>query len=129
MVAEGTRQVLMPQYMRRFKCIGPQCEDNCCVGWRVVVLVNHVFKNLFPFDQPTVFESYIMLVVHYAMIKLQLIGIAIFHKGLTPEVVAKLIQSFAKTVEHNAAYLQQVLKLLNSNGYNTMPWIAIMIKN
>lgn len=42
-----------------------------------------------------------MLVVHYALIKLILIGMSSYHKGLTAEPVLKLIQSFAKTVEHN----------------------------
>ncbi|MGB9860241.1 MAG: flagellin lysine-N-methylase, partial [Moorellaceae bacterium] len=26
---------LMPQYMRRFACVGSGCEDTCCIGWRV----------------------------------------------------------------------------------------------
>jgi lysine-N-methylase len=25
------------RYMDRFACIGPECEDNCCYGWRVEV--------------------------------------------------------------------------------------------
>jgi lysine-N-methylase len=26
---------LIPRYVSRFACIGPTCEDTCCVGWRV----------------------------------------------------------------------------------------------
>lgn len=26
---------LVPLYVSRFACIGPDCEDNCCTGWRV----------------------------------------------------------------------------------------------
>lgn len=92
-------------------------------------LVNHVFKNLFPFDRTMVFDSYIMLVVNYALIKLLLIGMSAYHKGLTPDLVVKLIQSFARTVEHNNAYLNRVLELLHANGYDTMAWMAIMIRN
>ncbi|MGB9858964.1 MAG: flagellin lysine-N-methylase, partial [Moorellaceae bacterium] len=92
-------------------------------------LVNYVFKNLFPFDRKTVFDSYIMLVVHYALIKLILIGMSAFHKGLTPELVVKLIQSFSKTMEHNTPYLNRVLDLLHANGYDTMAWMAILIRN
>lgn len=29
------RTVLQPEYMKRFHCIGPACEDSCCIGWRV----------------------------------------------------------------------------------------------
>jgi lysine-N-methylase len=93
-------------------------------------LVNYVFKNLFPFSgEKNLFENYIMMVVHYALIKMHLIGMAAFHRGLTEEVVIKLIYSFSRTVEHNPPYLQHVLRLLKDNGYNTMAYMAILIKN
>ncbi len=25
----------MPAYMKKFSCIGPACQDNCCIGWDV----------------------------------------------------------------------------------------------
>lgn len=28
---------LVPRYVSRFSCIGPECEDNCCTGWRVTL--------------------------------------------------------------------------------------------
>lgn len=28
---------LRPQYARSFRCLGPQCEDNCCRNWEVVI--------------------------------------------------------------------------------------------
>lgn len=28
---------LVPRYVNRFSCIGPECEDNCCTGWRVTL--------------------------------------------------------------------------------------------
>lgn len=30
-----TIQALMPTYVSRFRCIGAECEDNCCSGWLV----------------------------------------------------------------------------------------------
>lgn len=27
----------MPQYMERFRCIGPECEDTCCAWWAISV--------------------------------------------------------------------------------------------
>lgn len=94
-------------------------------------LVNYVFKNLFPFSgEKHIFDNYVMLVVHYAMIKLFLIGMAGFHKEqFAAEHVIKLIQSFSKTVEHNNAFLKKVFALLKTNGFNTMPYMAILIKN
>ncbi|MGE7917508.1 flagellin lysine-N-methylase [Viridibacillus sp. NPDC093762] len=92
-------------------------------------LVNHVFKNMFPLGLKTPFEDYVMLVIHYSMIKLHLIGLAGFHKGLTTDIVIKLIQSFAKTIEHNGNYLSKVSDFLKDNGFNTMAYMTILVKN
>lgn len=32
-----TLPALIPRYVSRFSCIGPECEDNCCTGWRVSI--------------------------------------------------------------------------------------------
>lgn len=32
-----TRKLLQPQYLGQFRCIGPACEDSCCIGWRVII--------------------------------------------------------------------------------------------
>ena len=32
-----TRKLLQPQYVSQFHCIGPACEDSCCIGWRVQI--------------------------------------------------------------------------------------------
>ncbi|ABW20039.1 flagellin lysine-N-methylase [Alkaliphilus oremlandii] len=29
------RMILMPEYMKQFRCIGSKCEDSCCIGWTV----------------------------------------------------------------------------------------------
>ena len=94
-------------------------------------LINHVFKNLFPLaGEKFAFDNYVMMVVHYAMIKLLLIGMSGVHKeNFSIDHVIKLIQSFSRTVEHNQNYLKQVFALLKANGFNTMPYMAILIKN
>ena len=94
-------------------------------------LVNYVFKNLFPLGKKSkaVFDEYLMLIIHYSLIKMHLIGMAAFHQGLQDELVLKLVQSFAKTVEHNAIYLLNVRDLLKANNLATMAYAAIMIKN
>lgn len=93
-------------------------------------LVNYVFKNLFPFTaEKTLFDSYMMLVLHYSLIKMHLIGIAGYRKGLNDEIFIKLVQSFAKTVEHNQRYLNEIADLMKQNGFNTMAYMSILIKN
>ena len=27
--------MLIPEYVKKFKCIGSECEDTCCKGWRI----------------------------------------------------------------------------------------------
>lgn len=94
-------------------------------------LVNYVFKNLFPVQNGyTLEENYMLMVIHYAMIKLHLIGMAGFHKeNFSLDHVVKLIQSFAKTVEHNSKYIKQVFDLLKKGEYATIAYMTIMIKN
>lgn len=93
-------------------------------------LVNYVYKNMFPFSGfPTLFDNYVMLIVHYSMIKLHLIGMAGYHKGLNTDLVIKLIQSFSKTVEHNKLFLRGLFDLLKKNEFTTMAYMAILIKN
>lgn len=94
-------------------------------------LVNYVFKNLFPLNgEKHVFDNYVMLIVHYSMTKMLLIGMAGFNRGnFNNDHVVKLIQSFAKTIEHNNAYQKNIFNLLESNNFTTMAYMAILIKN
>jgi len=31
------QKILMPEYLQKFSCIGPKCEDTCCSGWTVAL--------------------------------------------------------------------------------------------
>lgn len=94
-------------------------------------LVNYVYMNLFPLgNSEELFDEYMMMIIHYAMIKMHLIGMAGFYKEqFNEEHIVKLIQSFAKTIEHNSTYLNEVRELIVNNGFNTMAHMAILIKN
>ncbi|UED80931.1 flagellin lysine-N-methylase [Lysinibacillus sp. CD3-6] len=90
-------------------------------------IVNYVFKNLFPFDYNTMFESYMMLVIHFTLIKLHMIGMAAKQQKLTQEMVIECIQQLAKEIEHNSTYLQGVRKGMEDSGYTTMGHMFVMI--
>jgi lysine-N-methylase len=47
----ATLAALVPRYVSRFACIGPQCEDNCCSGWKVS-LDKKTFKAYRQSDHP-----------------------------------------------------------------------------
>jgi lysine-N-methylase len=32
-----TQTMIVPRYVTRFACVGPQCPSTCCAGWRVTV--------------------------------------------------------------------------------------------
>ncbi|KYC96141.1 hypothetical protein B4102_3547 [Heyndrickxia sporothermodurans] len=92
-------------------------------------LVHYMFKTLFPILKDRVFDDYVMLVIHYSMVKLHLIGMAKFHNGLNEELVIKLIQSFSKTVDHSAVYLSDIFEALKKQNFNTMGYMAILANN
>lgn len=94
-------------------------------------LVNFVFKNLFPIAKfDTTFDEYFFMVLHYALIKMHLIGMARHYKEqFSLELVIKMFQSFAKTVEHNKFYLNHAFDLVDKNGYKSLAHVAILIKN
>ncbi len=94
-------------------------------------LVNYVFKEMFPYfpQEANMFERFMIMVLHYAMIKVHLIGMAGFHKGLTMELIVKCIQSYSKSFEHNKKYISIMLDWVKENQFNSMPYVTILIKN
>ncbi|QRG67316.1 flagellin lysine-N-methylase [Brevibacillus choshinensis] len=92
-------------------------------------LVNYVFKNCFPIDCDSPFESYARMVVLYSLIKLHLIGMANHYEGLSSDHVIKLIQSLSKTFEHNGQVFEKLMNLLKENKFITLTYMSILIKN
>lgn len=93
-------------------------------------VVNYVFSKLFPVSSKRVFDDFSMLIIHYALIKLHLIGMMGYHQeNFNVEHVIKLIQSFSKVVEHNKLYLYNVQRLLKENKMDTLAYMIILIKN
>lgn len=93
-------------------------------------LVNYVFKDIFPLaSKDDIFDDYVKLIVHYSLIKMILIGMSAYYKELNEEMIIKLIFSFSRAIDHNKGFLNKTLSLLKENGYNTMAYMAILIKN
>lgn len=92
-------------------------------------LVNYVFMNLFPFNKKTVTDSFAMLIINFSMIKLHLIGMAKYHEGLTVDLVVKLVQSYSKTIDHNASYLKNVENLMKEHGYTTLAHMVVLVRS
>lgn len=78
-------------------------------------LVNHVFKEAFPFDEKTFFEGFQKMVMYFMLIKFQLIGMAKYHGRLTTDDAIRAFQSFSRTTEHNSLFVQSALKMLEDD--------------
>ncbi|GIO07344.1 flagellin lysine-N-methylase [Brevibacillus reuszeri] len=95
-------------------------------------LVNYIFKNTFPFygNNISILDNYVFLALHYSLIKMHLIGIAGFHKEkLEVDHILTLIQSLAKTIEHNNRYLQFAFDYLKTREFTSIAGMAIFLKN
>ncbi|AWI03674.1 flagellin lysine-N-methylase [Clostridium drakei] len=116
--SEGCKKYYMP-YMKEHEYI----LEN--------YLVDYVFKKLFPLGQyNNMFDNYVMFIVHYAMIKMHLIGIASLYKEkFNTDKVIEVVQAFTKAIDHNKEFLKHVFNLLKGNGYGTMAHMTILIKN
>ena len=91
-------------------------------------LVNYLFKNTFPYNITKLFEQYIMLVIHFVLIKLHLIGMSSHYQMLSTELTVKLIQSLSKAFEHNSNYLDDVQNELHDKQYTTMAHMIVLLK-
>lgn len=95
-------------------------------------LVNHVLSLLFPlagFEKgKTPFEDWIFMVLHYATLKHHLIAVSYPYKGLTPDLVVRMVQSFARTYEHDISYFSNELKHLYADDLATLPFMSVLLK-
>ncbi|MCG7407979.1 flagellin lysine-N-methylase [Paenibacillus sp. ACRRX] len=93
-------------------------------------VVNYIYETLFPdMSSNKIFESYIQICILFSVLKIHMIGISGYHKGLTPEHVVFVIQNFSRVIEHNLQYVNRMTKLFEENGYNTLAHLATLVKD
>ncbi|XEC95382.1 flagellin lysine-N-methylase [Paenibacillus tarimensis] len=93
-------------------------------------LVNTIYHTMFPLaGKKPLFEQYLQLAIHFALIKMHLIGMSAHYKQLNDELVVKLIQSFSKNYEHNNTFVQLVCDRLKKEKYDTIGHLSLFIKN
>lgn len=92
--------------------------------------VNHIYRNLYPFSEPgTPFDSYMMMIIRYIIIKLYLAGLGSSKGGLTKEITIDFIQIFSKTVEHHRSYLIDLADFMRESHFNNMEYMNILLKS
>ena len=95
-------------------------------------LINHIFQAMFPFgeDPDHVFErperEFLLMCLEFAVLKGVLIGMAGHHRhALSLEHVVKLVQSLAKSFEHDPT----LGGALNWRGLSDANCVAALLKN
>jgi lysine-N-methylase len=104
-------------------------------------LVNYAFRTLFPYrrkqpDQRMVIDSsqgsmrhaFLLLGVHYAIIRTLLIGMAALHKEeLSMDHAVRLVQSYSKAFLHSGTFEALASEFLDRNAGELTRKIAVLI--
>lgn len=91
-------------------------------------LVSYMFKNLFPISNMSLLDTYVDLVVHFAIIKMNLIGICGYYKeNMDIDKVIDLVQSFVLVVEHDNFMINKLHKYLSENNLSTVAHMVILM--
>jgi lysine-N-methylase len=91
-------------------------------------LVNYAFQIVFPInDKYQLFETYIVLMLHFVMIQNQLLSVADQLKTLSVEHVTDYIQYYSSRVEHNITYYDKMLSQLQATQTADMSYLAYLI--
>lgn len=92
-------------------------------------LVNEFFKFCMPEGFDSIWDSYVFICVLYSMVKLNIIGMSGYHNELNDEITIKAIQALSKVVVHNSTYVHGIVKLIKDNEFDSLAYMAILVKN
>lgn len=91
-------------------------------------LVNFMYNNLFPFSEGEyMFDAYIMLLIRYSLMRFYLIGMYLYNKTDSRENIIKFIQVFAKAIEHDKNYLEEILDYIKENEFDNMEFASMLL--
>lgn len=91
-------------------------------------LVYYMFKILFPNNKESIMDSYMMLIIQFAVLKMNLIGVCGHYKEeMDEEKVLNLMQSYALVTEHDNFIVNRINKYLKENNLNTLAHMFIIM--
>lgn len=91
-------------------------------------LVYYMFKILFPNNKESIMDSYMMLIIQFAVLKMNLIGVCGHYKEeMDEEKVLNLMQSYALVTEHDNFIENRINKYLKENNLNTLAHMFIIM--
>ena len=101
-------------------------------------LINSIFQNLFPYGRAgsadfaprSIFGEYLRMTTQFAWVNALLVGIAgHYKKAFCADHVVKTIQSFTRNVEHYPDVLESIDAYISRRGLDSLPGMAILLKN
>lgn len=91
-------------------------------------LVTYMFKNIFPANCKSLFDSYLNILIHFAILKMNLVGLCGYYKdNINSENVLNLIQSYVAITEHDQFLADKLTKYMIDNDINSLAHGIILI--
>lgn len=91
-------------------------------------IVNHLYSMAFPYDtEPHIFSKVFYIGIMYALLRMQLIGMAAWHGKLTTDIAVQLIYSFTRNFEHNHNFRNFLLKKCESENIKTLGHLSLLV--
>jgi len=104
-------------------------------------LINYIFGTVFPYrsrlldrkfaidsSRESMRHSFVLLAVHYAIIRAMLIGMAALHKdNLSTQHVVKLVQSYSKAFLHSTSFEAAAVEYLEKNVGDPVHKVAELV--
>jgi lysine-N-methylase len=100
-------------------------------------LLNYIFRMGFPFvdvtdpvERSDPLISYLLLALHYRLLHSLLIGAAWRHgKEFSISHAIQLVPSFAREVEHNGKFVDELLSFARSPELHNSDGLAVLLRN
>jgi lysine-N-methylase len=93
-------------------------------------LANYILHYDPGFQPGRIYEDYLGLVLHFAMLKTYLIGMAASEGAdFSPARVVRLVCAFTKVMEPDAAFRRFALDLLAQSGCTDLLRVAVLLRN
>lgn len=93
-------------------------------------LVNQMFNEAFPFNEPGIFDSYVRLVARFGSLRVLLaLRCADPQQLPTPEQLADLAQVYARLFEHDPVFQDAINQALQIAGFESMKYIIGVLRD
>jgi len=107
------------------------CEENIMKKYSYIFenyLVNHMFKELFPFSEnDVIIDGYIMMLIRFSYIRFYIVGLYLYNGEISKENILRSIQSLTKGIEHDSDYLKDILRYVKENELDNKRFIEILL--